>query len=282
MKLLSFSILDKKKYGLAVPGGVIDLQRLFPQFQSLREFIPHLQLLDNVPLSDKKADYSFDEIAFLPVITEPKKIICAGVNYYDKENRYSDKPADPVLFIRFADSQTGHLTPLLKPECSNEFDYEGEMALVIGRGGRNIPLQDALHYVAGYSCYMDGSVRDWQHTGFTAGKNWPATAGFGPWLVTADEIRDPQNLNMTTRLNGQVVQQDNTSSMIYSIAALIAYISTFCALSPGDVIVTGTPGGTGKKRKPPLFMLDGDSVEVEIEQIGCLINTVCGDTTVER
>ncbi|MCL5517339.1 fumarylacetoacetate hydrolase family protein [Citrobacter cronae] len=282
MKLLSFSIHDKKKYGLAIPGGVIDLQILFPQYKTLRDFIPHLHLLDNLPLSDKKADYSFDEITFLPVITEPKKIICAGTNYRDKKNSSAEKPSNPVLFIRFADSQTGHLTPLLKPECSNEFDFEGEMALVIGREGRNIPLQEALHYVAGYSCYMDGSVRDWQHTWFTAGKNWPATGGFGPWLVTADEIRDPQNLNITTRLNGQTVQQDNTSSMVYTLAELIAYISMFSVLSPGDVILTGTPGGIGKKRTPPLFMHAGDSVEVEIDQIGCLINVVCSDATVTR
>lgn len=282
MKLLSFSINDKKKYGLAVPGGVIDLQVLFPQYASLLDFIPHLHLLDNLQLSDKKADYSFDEIAFLPVMTEPKKIICAGVNYRDKNTTGDDKPSAPVLFIRFADSQVGHLTPLLKPECSNAFDYEGEMALVIGRGGRNIPQQDALHHVAGYSCYMDGSVRDWQYSWFTAGKNWPATGGFGPWLVTADEIPEPQNLNITTRLNGQTVQQDNTSSMVHSIAELIAHISTFSALSPGDVILTGTPDGIGKKRTPPLYMRPGDIVEVEIEQVGCLINPVCSDATLKR
>ena len=282
MKLLSFRVNDKNKYGLATADGVIDLQALFPQYGSLLEFLPHLHLLDTLPPSAKKTHYSFNEIASLPVITEPKKIICAGVNYRDKNVVGNEKPANPVLFIRFADSQTGHLAPLLKPERSNEFDYEGEMALVIGRGGRNIPEQEALQYVAGYSCYMDGSVRDWQHTCFTGGKNWPATGGFGPWLVTADDIPDPQNLNITTRLNGQTVQQDNTGSMLYSIAELIAYISTFSALSPGDVILTGTPGGIGKKRTPPLFMQPGDKVEVEIEQIGCLIHTVCSDAAVSR
>ena len=282
MKLLSFRVNDKSKYGLATDDGVIDLQALFPQFDSLLEFLPHLHLLDNLPASEKKTHYSFDEIAFLPVITEPKKIICAGINYHDKSVAGNAKPANPVLFIRFADSQTGHLAPLLKPERSNEFDYEGEMALVIGRGGRNIPVQEAMHYVAGYSCYMDGSVRDWQHASFTGGKNWPATGGFGPWLVTADNISDPQNLNITTRLNGQTVQQDNTSNMVHSIAELIAYISTFSPLSPGDVILTGTPDGIGKKRTPPLFMRPGDRVEVEIEQIGCLVHNVCSDAAVSR
>jgi 2-keto-4-pentenoate hydratase/2-oxohepta-3-ene-1,7-dioic acid hydratase in catechol pathway len=282
MKLLSFRVNNKNKYGLVTTDGVTDLQPLFPQYDSLPEFIPHLYLLDTLPPSAKKANYSFDEIVFLPVITDPNKIICAGVNYRDKDVTYNERPANPVLFIRFADSQTGHLAPLLKPECSNEFDYEGEMALVIGRRGRNIPQQEALQYVAGYSCYMDGSVRDWQHACFTGGKNWPATGGFGPWLVTADDIPDPQNLNITTRLNGQTVQRDNTNCMVHSIAELIAYISTFSALSPGDVILTGTPGGIGKKRTPPLFMRPGDRVEVEIERIGCLINTVHSDAAVSR
>ncbi|MTH46128.1 fumarylacetoacetate hydrolase family protein [Intestinirhabdus alba] len=277
MKLLSFTVNDQNKYGLVTTGGIIDLQALFPQYGSLLDFIPCIHLLDKLPPSAKKANYTFEEIVFLPVITNPKKIICAGINYGDKKITCYEKPSAPVLFIRFADSQTGHLTPLLKPERSNEFDYEGEMALVIGRGGRNIPQQEALSHIAGYSCYMDSSVRDWQHSWFTAGKNWPATGGFGPWLVTADEISDPQKLNITTRLNGQTVQQDNTSSMVYSVAELIAYISTFTALSPGDVILTGTPGGIGKKRTPPLFMRPGDIVEVEIERIGCLVNPVCSD-----
>ena len=277
MKLLSFRVNDKNKYGLATADGVIDLQALFPQYGRLLEFIPHLHLVDTLPPSAKQANYSFDEIAFLPVMTEPKKIICAGVNYRDKNAAGNEKSSNPVLFIRFADSQTGHLTPLLKPECSNEFDYEGEMALVIGRGGRNIPQQEALHYVAGYSCYMDGSVRDWQHACFTGGKNWPATGGFGPWLVTRDEITDPNALAIQTRLNGVEVQNDNTASMIHRVPELIAYISTFCLLTPGDVILTGSPGGVGKKRTPPLFLQDGDMIEVEIEKIGCLRNRIVNE-----
>lgn len=281
MKLLSFSIKGKARYGLAVADGVIDLQSFFPQYSTLRDLLPHLQLIDALTLAGKKADYAFEEIAFLPVITEPRKIICAGMNYREKRAEFNEKAADPTLFIRFADSQAGHLAPLLKPERSNEFDYEGEMALVIGRGGSNIPQETALEHVAGYSCYMDGSVRDWQHTWFTAGKNWPCTGGFGPWLVTPDEIPDPQNLAITTRLNGQTVQHDTTQSMVHSIAELIAYISTFSALSPGDVILTGSPGGVGKKRVPPLFMRPGDVVEVEIEHIGCLVNPVRSDADVK-
>ena len=148
---------------------------------------------------------------------------------------------------------------------------------MIGSPGSNISEAHALGHIAGYSCYMDGSVRDWQHSWFTAGKNWPSTGGFGPWLVTTDEIPDPQCLEIVTRLNGHEVQRSNTRHMLHSIAKLIAYISTFTALSPGDVILTGSPGGVGKKRQPPLFMWPGDVVEVEISRIGRLINPIISD-----
>ncbi|EFE08054.1 fumarylacetoacetate hydrolase family protein [Citrobacter youngae] len=277
MRLLSFNVNGKEKYGLVAPEGIIDLQKFFPQYSDLRALIPHLNEINLQLLGEGKIDYTFAEIRFLPVIPNPKKIICAGMNYKKKRDEVNDKKSDPTLFIRFEDSQTGHLTGLKKPECSNEFDYEGELALVIGHAGSHIPEAEALDYVAGYSCYMDGSVRDWQHTWFTAGKNWPCTGGFGPWLITADEIPNPQNLDIVTRLNGRTVQHDNTHSMVHSIAELISYISTFSPLSPGDVILTGSPNGAGKNRIPPLFMQSGDVVEVEIERIGCLTNSVISD-----
>lgn len=277
MKLLSFRVNDKESYGLLVQKGIIDLQPFFPQCPDLRALIPYLHKITPQLLVGKRADYSLDDVMFLPVITHPQKIICAGMNYQEKRAEFNEKDPDPTLFIRFPDSQTGHLNGLIKPGRSNEFDYEGELALIIGRAGAHIAEADALEYVAGYSCYMDGSVRDWQHTWFTAGKNWPSTGGFGPWLVTKDEIPDPQNLDIVTRLNGHIVQHDNTHSMVHSIRALIAYISAFSALSPGDVILTGSPGGVGKKRIPPLFMQPGDIVEVEIEGIGCLKNPVLSD-----
>ena len=157
---------------------------------------------------------------------------------------------------------------------SNEFDYEGELAVVIGKDGFRISQQDALGHVAGYSCYMDGSARDWQHTWFTAGKNWPQTGAFGPWLVTADEVGNPQELGIRTYLNGMKVQDDNTGNMIHNIASLIEYISTFSALSAGDVIITGSPGGVGKKRVPPLFLKENDIIEVEIDRLGRLRNYI--------
>ena len=278
MKLLSFSVDGNEKYGLAVPQGIIDLQPFFPQCPDLKSLLAGRYPLNTAMFAGKKADYRFDEVIFLPVITRPNKIICAGMNYRDKRAEFNEKDPDPTLFIRFADSQIGHLGGLIKPSQSNEFDYEGELALIIGRHGSHIPQEEVWRYIAGYSCYMDGSVRDWQHTWFTAGKNWPASGGFGPWLVTPDEIPDPQDLQIVTRLNGREVQHDNTGGMLHPINELIAYISTFSALSPGDIILTGSPGGVGKKRQPPLFMWPGDVVEVEISGIGCLINPVINDT----
>ena len=192
----------------------------------------------------------------------------------DKRKEFDQHNLAPTFFVRFPDSQTGHNEPVLKPRHSSEFDYEGELAVIIGKGGENISRDDALRHVAGYSCYMDGSARDWQHTWFTAGKNWRKTGAFGPWMATADEIPDPHQLAIRTWLNGRMVQEDNTSSMIHKVAELIEYISTFTRLSPGDVIITGSPGGVGKKRNPPLFMKEGDRIEVEIEHIGHLSNVI--------
>ena len=196
------------------------------------------------------------------------------MNYAEKRKEFSETNDAPTLFVRFPDSQTGHATPILKPALSNEFDYEGELAVIIGKAGMNIDTDAALSHVAGYSCYMDGSVRDWQHAWFTAGKNWRQTGAFGPCLTTVDEIPDPHRLSIQTYLNGIMVQNDSTSNMIHKVADLISYISTFTALSAGDVIITGSPGGVGKKRTPPLFMHQGDRVEVVIENIGHLMNTI--------
>jgi 2-keto-4-pentenoate hydratase/2-oxohepta-3-ene-1,7-dioic acid hydratase in catechol pathway len=185
----------------------------------------------------------------------------------------------PTFFARFPDSQVGQGQPLLKPIESDDFDYEGELAVIIGKGGRRIAKENALAAIAGYSCYNEGSIRDWQrHTSqFIAGKTFFQTGSFGPWLVTADEIPDPASLTLETRLNGAVVQRSTTDLLITDIPALISYCSTIFPLSPGDVIVTGTPGGVGAKRKPPLWMKDGDIVEVEISGIGTLSNPVVAE-----
>ena len=206
-------------------------------------------------------------------ISQVGKFIAIGLNYADhvvETNR--EKTEDPALFIRFANSQMGHLQPMLVPPESSHLDYEGEIAIVIGKGGRRIPEARAYEHVAGFSCYNDGSVRDlqWATTQWTTGKNFPATGAFGPWLTTTDDVPADTRLTLITRLNGQEMQRATTDMMIHSIPRLIAFISVFTELVPGDVIVTGTPGGVGARKKPPLFMKDGDVCEIEIERVGVL------------
>jgi 2-keto-4-pentenoate hydratase/2-oxohepta-3-ene-1,7-dioic acid hydratase in catechol pathway len=277
MKLASYVIpgSQDKSYGMVVGCGMIDIGKyLGARYPDLKAVLQAGALAELSVFSQYPIDYQVSDVTFLPVIDKPEKIFCVGMNYADKRKEFAETTDAPTLFIRFADSLAGHACPLVKPDCSSEFDYEGELAVVIGQAAHNVPRADALSYVAGYSCFMDGSVRDMQYTWFTSGKNWLSTGGFGPWLVTGDDIADPQQLPIHTYLNGQQVQGDNTANMVRSIAELIEYISAFSPLSPGDVIITGSPGGVGKKRTPPLFMKDGDVIEVEIGGIGRLRNAV--------
>ncbi|AUU92760.1 MULTISPECIES: fumarylacetoacetate hydrolase family protein [Enterobacteriaceae] len=275
MKLASFVHQGIRSYGIVKADGVINLgRRLGDRYSDLKSLLAANALNEAQQLSGEKPDLSFDALEFLPVIDNPGKILCVGMNYADKRKEFDQHNPAPTLFVRFADSQTGHQTPVLKPRHSSEFDYEGELAVIIGKSGENISREEALSHVGGYSCYMDGSARDWQHTWFTAGKNWRQTGAFGPWMTTADEIPDPHSLAIRTWLNGRMVQEDNTASMIHKVAELIEYISTFTRLNAGDVIITGSPGGVGKKRNPPLFMNAGDRIEVEIENIGHLSNVI--------
>ena len=276
MKLASFVHQGIRSYGIVSAEGVVNLgQRLGDRYADLKALLAADDgLAQAARYSEEAADLRFDEIAFLPVIDNPGKILCVGMNYAEKRKEFDQHNPAPTLFVRFADSQTGHNAPVVKPRHSSEFDYEGELAVIIGKGGENIARETALNHVAGYSCYMDGSARDWQHSWFTAGKNWRQTGAFGPWMTTADEIPDPHTLAIRTWLNGRMVQDDTTASMIHKVAELIEYISTFTSLTPGDVIITGSPGGVGKKRTPPLFMKAGDRIEVEIEKIGHLSNVI--------
>lgn len=275
MKLASYIVDGRKTFGLVVDGGLIDLRRaLNDEYASLKDFLARCDPAEIAALDVARIDHGTDAVTFLPVIDEPSKIFCVGMNYADKRAEFAETNPAPTLFVRLPHSQTGHECPVLKPSETAEFDYEGELAVVIGKAGFRIAAADAYDHVAGYSCYMDGSVRDWQHTWFTAGKNWRETGAFGPWLVTRDEITDPHALKIDTWLNGTRVQDDSTANMIHRIPDLIAYISTFSPLEPGDVIITGSPGGVGKKRNPPLFMKPGDRIEVEIEKIGRLGNSI--------
>lgn len=217
------------------------------------------------------------EIEWLPVIPNPDKILCVGLNYemHRKETGRAEVE-NPTIFARYSNSQTGHLKPIIRPKVSTELDYEGELAVIIGKPGRYISREDALGHVAGFACYNDGSVRDYQrHTHqFTPGKNFPDTGAFGPWMMTPDELGPLDDLRIQTRLNGQVVQDATFGQMIFDIARQIEYCSSFTRLEAGDVIASGTPGGVGAKRNPPLWMKPGDIVEVEIDKLGTLRNPI--------
>lgn len=275
MKLCSFTKDGRSSYGLVNENGIVDLGTRFPE-PTLRDFLAagYGRAAD---FGAASADYPLDAVDLLPVIPNPDKIICVGLNYHDHiQETGREETVNPVLFARYAGSQIGHGAALVKPLESEKFDYEGELAVIIGKEGRRISEAGALDFVAGYACYNDGSIRDWQkHTHqFMPGKTFAGTGAFGPWMVTADEIPDPTALHLQTRLNGEVVQDTDVSLLIASIPRLIAYCSTILPLLPGDVIVSGTPGGVGARRNPPLWMRDGDICEVEISSIGTLSNPV--------
>lgn len=266
-------------YGVVTAKGVVDLtRRLGSKYPDLRALIGAEAIGEaSVVVRGVEPDYQLQDLHLLPVIPNPDKIICVGLNY--EEHRVEtgrDKTENPALFIRVASSQVGANQPMLRPQESTHFDYEAEIAIIIGKAGRRISAENAWNHIAGYSCYNDGSVRDWQkHTAqWTAGKNFTATGAFGPWMVTADEIAPNTVMTLSARLNGQEVQRATTEQMIFKIPALIRYISTFTQLLPGDVIVSGTPGGVGARRTPPLWMVPGDTVEIEIDTVGILRNTI--------
>ncbi|WP_029685454.1 fumarylacetoacetate hydrolase family protein [Tatumella saanichensis] len=275
MQLCSFKIksTDRHCYGLIRENGVIDATR-YLDYKDLKAVLSADALAELAALAGKAADYSLNEIEFLPVIANPEKILCVGMNYSEKRKEFNETNPAPTLFIRFADTLSAHNTPLQKPVSSEQFDYEGELAVIIGKHAHQVPASEALNYVAGYSCFMDATVRDMQFTWFTAGKNWPATGGFGPSMTTAADIPDPQTLDIKTFLNDQQVQHDSTANMIHSVSDIIAYVTCFTPLAPGDVIITGSPGGVGKSRTPQLFMFPGDRISVEISNIGRLEHTI--------
>ena len=274
MKLMSFSMGGKASWGAVSGEGVVDLGRRMQTYPDLKSLIAANAIAAAAAqLAGAKPDYKLADVTFLPVIPNPEKIICVGLNYADhvvETNR--EKTEDPALFVRWPNSQSGHLQPMLVPLESSHLDYEGEIAAIIGKGGRRIKEADAYSHVAGYAPYNDGSVRDlqWATTQWTTGKNFPTTGAFGPWMTTVDEVPADSVLTLITRLNGREMQRATTQMMIHSIPRLIAFISNFTELVSGDVIVTGTPGGVGGRKNPPLWMKDGDICEIEIDKIGVL------------
>ncbi len=279
MKVVSFVRNGKSSYGVVVNNGIVDVgARLGSKYADLVAVLKAGALAEvEAAAKGAAADLPYEGTTLLPVIPNPGKIVCVGVNYDEHRREMGrEPPGHPTIFVRFPESQVAHNQPLLKPAESDKLDYEAELAVIIGKRGYKVSEDDAFSIVAGYSCYNDGSVRDWQtHTGqFTPGKNFNATGGFGPWMVTADEIPDAQALEIQSRLNGQVMQKSNTDLMTFNIRKIIKYVTTFTPLEPGDVIATGTPGGVGTKRNPPVYMKDGDIIEIEIEKIGILRNPV--------
>jgi 2-keto-4-pentenoate hydratase/2-oxohepta-3-ene-1,7-dioic acid hydratase in catechol pathway len=279
MKFVSFARCGQAGFGAIAGDGIVDLTgRLGPGIVTLRHAIAAGAVAAAARhVEGRAAEFSLSDVALLPVVPDPGKILCIGLNYetHRAETRRPEA-GHPTIFTRYADTQVGHRQALVKPKVSDRFDYEGELAIVIGRGGRRIDEARAMDHVAGYACYNDASVRDWQrHTHqFTPGKNFPGTGAFGPFLVTPDEVGDHTRLPITTRLNGEVMQQASLADLIFPIPRLIAYCSAFTPLGAGDVIVTGTPGGVGDRRDPPVYMKPGDVVSVDIGAVGTLVNPV--------
>jgi 2-keto-4-pentenoate hydratase/2-oxohepta-3-ene-1,7-dioic acid hydratase in catechol pathway len=281
MKLASFVTGGRASYGRLSDGGLVDLgARLGSRFPTLRAALAGDALGEIARAAGAKPDLALADVTLLPPITAPDKIVCIGLNYRAHAAEAGLKvPEHPSLFLRLTNTLVPHGGALVRPSVSDAMDYEGELAVVIGRGGRHVAVATALDHVAGYACFNDGSLRDYQRQhSVSVGKNFLATGGFGPWLVTCDEIPDPSQLTLTTRLNGTEVQRGETADMIFSVAEIVSYVSVFTRLEPGDVISTGTPPGVGMARQPSLWLKPGDVVEVDISRIGVLRNSVVAET----
>jgi 2-keto-4-pentenoate hydratase/2-oxohepta-3-ene-1,7-dioic acid hydratase in catechol pathway len=284
-KFASFTKGQDQAYGLIVDGGVIDLSARFgARYPTLKDVVvanAFAELLEGV--AGQKADFPISAITYDIPLANPEKLICVGVNFPDRNEEYKDgqaAPANPSLFIRFPRSFTGHNQPLIRPPESHQLDYEGEIAIVIGKAGRRIAEADALSHIAALTLCNEGTMRDWvRHAKFnvTQGKNFDASGSIGPWLVPFTDEAQLADIKLETRVNGEVRQSDRTSRMIFSFRKIINYISTFTTLAPGDVIVCGTPTGAGARFDPPIWLKPGDVVEVEAEGIGLLRNTIADE-----
>lgn len=281
-RFVAFTRAGRPGYGLLAETGVVDLSaRHGARWPSLREVIAE-GALSGLAEEGRSlaADFDVRDMLFEIPIPSPEKLICVGVNFPDRNAEYDDgqaAPAHPSLFVRFPRSFTGHDRPLIRPPESLQLDYEGEIVLVIGKGGRRIPEADALSHIAGLSLANEGTIRDWvRHAKFnvTQGKNFDGSGAIGPWLVPLADADQLADIRLETRVNGKIRQQDRTGRMIFSFARIIAYVSTFTTLVPGDVILTGTPTGAGARSDPPVWLKPGDVVEVEAEGIGTLRNTI--------
>ena len=279
MNFISFLNNNEERFGIVINSKVTDLTGQINNIKSLKELIQFNCLEEGRSYAkNNPGDIDINSIKLLPVIPNPSKIICVGLNYHEHVKETEKTIADnPVTFQRFNDSQVAHMENMIIPKASDNLDFEGEMALIMKDSESHLSEDDALKYIAGYSCYNDGSVRDWQrHTKstFGMGKNFKKTGSFGPHMVLAQDIDDYKQLTIKTYLNGEVMQSASLSQLIFDLPLLISYVSKALPWRAGDVLVTGTPGGVGFKRNPPIYLKEGDKVDITISEIGTLSNTL--------
>lgn len=285
MKLLSYLHQGRAAFGAVVGDGVVDLaHRMRPAYPTLAAMLADDALSRARAMAAREAgDIALADIEFLPPVPHPGKILCIGINYRDRSAEYRDgmePPKYPSLFMRTPESLVGHRRPIIRPLESHQLDYEGEIALVLGKQGRRIPEPEALSHIAGITCMNEGTIRDWLRHGkynVTQGKNFARTGAIGPWLLTSDEVGSFDRLRVTTRVNGELRQDDTTEHLVFSFAQLISYVSTFMTLEPGDILATGTPTGAGARLDPPQYLKPGDLVEVEVSGVGVLSNVVADE-----
>jgi 2-keto-4-pentenoate hydratase/2-oxohepta-3-ene-1,7-dioic acid hydratase in catechol pathway len=284
MRIASFKANGWISYGAVIDGnGLIDLGRRL-KYPSLLDLFRAGALGEAGAAATGPTDMTIKDVELLPPILTPEKNICVGINYPERNAEYKDgreAPKYPNLFCRFASSLVGSDQPIIRPKVSDNFDYEGEIVLVIGKEGRHVPPERALSMIGGFTLGNEGSVRDWMRHGsinVTQGKNFDKSGSLGPWVVTTDEIDPATSLRVTTKVNGELRQEDTTDRLTWGFAWLISYISTFATLKPGDYLWTGTPTGAGAHRNPPVWLKPGDVVEVSSPQIGVLRNTVADET----
>jgi 5-carboxymethyl-2-hydroxymuconate isomerase len=281
--MATFTAGGRTSYGAVLGEGIVDLGRSL-KYASLLDLLRADALGEAAAAAAAKPGLALADVTLQRPILFPEKILCIGVNYANRNEEYKDgseQPKYPSMFFRTPGSFVGSGEPLVKPSVTQQFDYEGEIALVIGREGRRIPKERAREHIAGYTLCNEGTAREWtRHAKFnvTQGKNFDASGSLGPWMVTADEIDPAKPLHLTTRVNGEVRQDDTTANLIFSFADLLAYVTIFTTLKPGDIIVTGTPVGAGARFDPPRWLKAGDVVEVAVPEIGTLSNRVVDET----
>lgn len=275
MRLVSYVAEGRERYGVVATNGIIDASDRLDDVATLREVLERGRMRELESLESVDPDHELSDVDFSLPITEPRKILCTGRNYRGY-HEVVDEPQYPSIFARFPTSFSPHRQPILKPRAGEQLDYEGELVVVIGKSGRHIAQEAAFDYVAGYTCMNEGTVRDWMGKGTqnTPAKNFYRSGGLGPWMVTVDEVPDPGRLRITTRRNGRVVHDGGTDGMIFPIPFLLAHISKFTVLEPGDLVATGSPGGSIIENESPVWLREGDEIEVEISHVGTLCNPV--------